>query len=259
MDGTLAKCITLATHATVWLRGESNTVPRLDLAHPAFRFTASVDFDGADSIGMWLTALRSNAVDRVWLAIPSLQDEGQYKGLPAHLAASFAGGLEAGLLSIGQDGRRLWLAHPTVGDRDAPEQRIWLVSFRSQLYSAMPQLPDPGGAATSLDEALLRATDFAGARGLDGWAAVFRRARRTAGGSNGEPTMSARLLPAGWNGEARQLIDTVAAAWVFGGMGSWNDVGFADPPTQSAYQRVTQELYAAVMRAAVAAVNIELP
>ncbi len=45
------------------------------------------------------------------------------------------------------------------------------------------------------------------------------------------------------------------AAFVFGGMGSWNDTGFADREMQARYERVTRQLYIAVMDGLVTAVN----
>lgn len=46
-----------------------------------------------------------------------------------------------------------------------------------------------------------------------------------------------------------------AQAWVFGGMGSWNDLGFSDADSHHRYQEVTRRLYDGVLRAFVATVN----
>jgi hypothetical protein len=137
------------------------------------------------------------------------------------------------MLTTGPGGGRYWQAHLAVGARVAADGRIWSVSYVSQPFPAPPQVPGVGGAAAELDGALGRAADFADVQDLGSWAELFRRARRGAGGGSG---MGARLLPAGWDGPAGRLIDTVAAAWVFGA--------------------VTRELYSAVMLAAVAAVNV---
>ena len=52
--------------------------------------------------------------------------------------------------------------------------------------------------------------------------------------------------------EARQLLATASHAWVFGGMGSWNDVALTD---DERYKPVTAELFEAVLEAVVAATN----
>jgi hypothetical protein len=44
-------------------------------------------------------------------------------------------------------------------------------------------------------------------------------------------------------------------AFVFGGMGSWNDCGFDDRKLQAQYEQVTKKLYVAVMDALVSGVN----
>jgi hypothetical protein len=49
------------------------------------------------------------------------------------------------------------------------------------------------------------------------------------------------------------------AAWVFGGMGSWNDLGFAENDLQRQYEQITRELFTAVLQACVSAANIDLP
>jgi hypothetical protein len=41
-------------------------------------------------------------------------------------------------------------------------------------------------------------------------------------------------------------------------MGSWNDVGVADPAARETYERVSEDLYQAVLQSLVAAVNAEL-
>ena len=41
-------------------------------------------------------------------------------------------------------------------------------------------------------------------------------------------------------------------------MGSWNDQSFSDPAIEAEYQRISRDLFAAVMVAFVAAVNSKL-
>jgi hypothetical protein len=53
---------------------------------------------------------------------------------------------------------------------------------------------------------------------------------------------------------ATQLLGAVEAAWVFGGMGSWNDQGF-EGQAQSVYEEVSEKLYRLFNRVIVAATN----
>jgi hypothetical protein len=51
-----------------------------------------------------------------------------------------------------------------------------------------------------------------------------------------------------------QLLGAAETAWVFGGMGSWNDMGFHGE-TQTHYEEVSEELYKLVNKVIVASAN----
>jgi hypothetical protein len=59
----------------------------------------------------------------------------------------------------------------------------------------------------------------------------------------------------GCSAEARRLLACASKAWVFGGMGSWNDLGFDDPELKAEYERLTPRLFDAVLNAIAAAPN----
>ena len=59
--------------------------------------------------------------------------------------------------------------------------------------------------------------------------------------------------------EARRLIAKASRAWVFGGMGSWNDLGFEDETKRTEHAEISRLLFATVLQACLAAVNCELP
>jgi hypothetical protein len=54
--------------------------------------------------------------------------------------------------------------------------------------------------------------------------------------------------------EAKQLLASAQAAWVFGGMGSWNDLGF-DGNDQQEYTALSDELFLLLNQAIGATVN----
>ena len=56
-------------------------------------------------------------------------------------------------------------------------------------------------------------------------------------------------------GRAQQLAAMAARAWVFGGMGSWNDLGFELRAVEAEYDEVSRNLYAAVLLALLASAN----
>jgi hypothetical protein len=63
------------------------------------------------------------------------------------------------------------------------------------------------------------------------------------------------LPPKGYTEPARRLLSACEKAWAFGGMGSWNDIGFEDPDLEARYRAVTPVLFSAVLLGVAAAVN----
>lgn len=258
MNGELAQYFALATHATAWLRDRQAATAGLETSHSALQFVGAITFDGVPGVDSWARQLADTSVDRVWLAVPSLDPNVRRDGLAAHHGAAFAGGLQAGLLTTGSAGNRLWQARWQVGDREASD-RIWAVAYQSHPVGFGPQLSDPAQAAQVLDQALQHAEEFSVRHELQPWDGVFAQARRQwSGNSDPQRAYHRDLFPDGWaNTESRRLADMAQAAWVFGGMGSWNDLGFAEPDLHGEYEQISRELFAAVMRACVAAVNAD--
>jgi hypothetical protein len=197
-------------------------------------------------------------VDRIWLAVPDLHSAGD-DGLSWRHRAAFAGGLAAGLLTTSKSGNDLWRASWDVGDRDAPDRRIWKVAYHPVCVALDPQRPRVDDAAATLDAALEAAEEFASRSGSQPWDATFANARRQWADPNAEPSYHQDLFPDHCYSEAsRRLASMAQAAWVFGGMGSWNDLGFPEPEIHNEYEQISRDLFAAVMLACVASVNADL-
>ena len=63
------------------------------------------------------------------------------------------------------------------------------------------------------------------------------------------------LSPAGFlQADAVVMLDAAQSSYVFGGMGSWNDMGFAKE-TQKEYEQVSEDLFRALNEVIVAATN----
>ncbi len=64
------------------------------------------------------------------------------------------------------------------------------------------------------------------------------------------------ILPEeGYSLGARRLLASAMQSWVFGGMGSFNDLGYQDGETNDEYERIADSLYDSVSTAILAAVN----
>jgi predicted butyrate kinase (DUF1464 family) len=54
---------------------------------------------------------------------------------------------------------------------------------------------------------------------------------------------------------AKQLLFSAGNAWVFGGMGSWNDLGFDNKEDNETYDRLSEQLYSNINEAIIASTN----
>lgn len=140
-----------------------------------------------------------------------------------------------------------WTGSWEVTAPNHPDKRIWSVVF-----AGSPALPSPNlgsdldQARHPLERALSSAISLVDARmHYEFWETVFRDARALLSSPAPRLTYYHELLIPHRSLIARQLLAAACRAWVFGGMGSWNDVGIADEPE---YQVTTKALYASVPR-----------
>ncbi|QMU74583.1 hypothetical protein GXW83_01070 [Streptacidiphilus sp. PB12-B1b] len=261
MNGELAQYFALATHGSAWLQdSDVRTAPALDQSNSTFQFVRTVTFAGVPGTGPWLKKLAARGVDRIWLAAPGRPSNGG-KGLEAHIAAAFAGGMQAGLLTTGRRGSELWRASWEAGDPAAADHRVWDIHYRCDEVTLTPddfRIP-VADASSTLDSALEAAVEFSQVHGLRPWDSVFVKARALLGADTFEDVYHQDLFPEGrFDLASRRLAAAAQSAWVFGGMGSWNDLGFADAETHTEYERLSRELFSAVTQSCLAAANVPL-
>ncbi|MGN6694944.1 MAG: hypothetical protein ACTHN0_12290 [Aquihabitans sp.] len=262
MNGELAHAVALALHGTAWLSDPTGPPPTLDggptaryLRHVGFVFEDDRVAEGVDG---WLSWLRDRGVGRIGLVAPESELR-QVGGAPVqdHLLVAFAGAGRWALVT--RDRPPDTLVSPARwegGDRGAPDQRIWDVTYTGQSVGPMRRSDKPVlAAAEDLRTALVDVEAFARAQGDGWWGDAFAAA--IAGFSMAEPAFPyyPDAIPAGLGLQRRRLAAVAAASWVFGGMGSWNDLGFEQPEVQATYDRLTARLYRAVLDAFVAVVN----
>jgi len=246
VNGELAHAIGAAAEGSLWLRGEG---PVPDLAGgPAFPFVREViftDFDGAPhDVNTWLAALRRHDIPRVWLLLERRPPP------PFGAPHQFAGFVGAGNWTL-LAGNGVWRPQWEVGWPDAPDRRIWRVTYRgAEVEPIDPARPDLGETEERLRSILTDARDFCRVEDEPMWAGHFEGALRAGG--------AAHRLPAGFGPDAQRLLELADRSWVFGGMGSFNDLGFDTDTANRAYELVSATLYRRVLAACVAATNSPL-
>ena len=154
------------------------------------------------------------------------------------------------------DAVRHWSADWEVWDRNAPEQRIWRVTYRrGSTDRPQPLENDVAHAHVKLAEALQRIHAFAAAHDCSPFTESFRRALDSLAAPYPLHGYHADLCPADVaTTMSRALLDAAQSAWVFGGMGSWNDLGF-DGDAAREYDEASALLYSAIQDAICAAAN----
>jgi hypothetical protein len=153
-----------------------------------------------------------------------------------------------------------WEARWQLGDRARKDQNIWRVTYariaRNQPPIQPEGLEDLERLLQQFDQHLIAIEEFARAHKLANFADLFQNARARL---HSDPPYSDQyhsdltrpdFLPVA----ACRLLAACQDAWVFGGMGSWNDQGF-NAATQPRYEELSDKLYQLLNRAIVVAAN----
>ncbi|NJO35288.1 MAG: hypothetical protein HC869_21550 [Rhodospirillales bacterium] len=184
----------------------------------------------------------------------------QREGLPAQkermLVGMVGGGPRWLIEAVYPSRAEVWEAFDRLGDRNDPEQKIWLCA-----YLMLGEIENQDGAdrnvAAAHEEVAAALKDIeALARDIPGapFAEDFAGARAVLNGTDSTYPSLEFLELTDLDQPARRLLAASAQAWVFGAMGSWNDIGVADALKQR-YERTSDALFKALQRAVIAVAN----
>lgn len=261
MNGELAQLISLVAYGNMFLRGRE-----VDLsANSTFQYNSLVKFaryknnqdkqgaEVANGVSDWFAFLHSIKASRLWYIAFAWQRQ----DIPEHIAVSFSGGVPIAIQADLPNGFELWYPQWKTG---GAEQKPWLVEYRSLMFPNSHVLPvqKMSGIKNQLKKAISQAEKFAKQSDVkaDYWATWFTKSLEALESTTPEMPFHPDLLPSsGFDLETRQVLASAVQSYVFGGMGSWNDMGFEKPNIQKEYDKVTKELYEAVKLAIVMATN----
>jgi hypothetical protein len=264
----LAQLVVLASHGTAWLvdpQGPPPDLEGLEATSWVFQHLHRIGFQrsGARSllrrprppvgVAPWLEELHRAGVRRLLLVTPP---SAAGPPIPEHQLVAFANAGSWLLVTAGAGAPEWWSATWEVGAPLAPDHRVWDVVYTGRRLPDV-SVPDPttvADAAARLERALTAVHRFSADRALEPWTELFQQALRSLGDPD-ERAHSSGLLPPAWPADASRLAAASEQAWVFGGMGSWNDLGFADGAEQAEYHQRSAALYDAVLGGIVAATN----
>jgi hypothetical protein len=275
MQGAIAQIIALTTYGNAFITGS----PAFDAsgfypANSVFTFCEHVRFaylrekDAvieevayADDPLEWFACLKRDEIYALRLIYGSTeaQKPGDERIADRRLVGFVGGGGRWLIETITPSGSDFWEARWQVGDQNRADNKIWRVTY-GRIASSRPTLErkavDINELKTRMVDNLAAIAEFARARNLGGFARAFDagiaqlNAQELCNSAYHADLAPELALPL----EASQLLCAAQAAWVFGGMGSWNDLWFG-ADDQSIYERLSEELYQLLNAAIVTAAN----
>jgi hypothetical protein len=267
MVGTLSQLVTLVSYGNAYLRGWE--IGSFYPSNSTFQFCNTVEFlllkpakSGfteellADSPLRWLEILKSKNCTLLKLSHLLTQKP----EAPDHKLVAFVGGGGRWLIeSVYKIDADYWEARWQVTNQNARDKRIWRVSYGAIAWNTKRSTDAPSDLANvhrRLEQILVQICGFAQKHKLDNFATCFQNGIDCLNSNqNLEKTYHKVLVPPGWySTQAEQLLAAAANAWVFGGMGSWNDLGF-EGDEKKIYEDLSAKLYSLINESIEAAVN----
>ncbi|HKD69271.1 MAG TPA: hypothetical protein VKB84_20690 [Candidatus Binataceae bacterium] len=266
MQTTIAQAVALTIYGNNFIQG----YPWEDFwpAATVFRFCKHVAFAILDPPGtaiesafaadpaQWITKLRDETVIGLRLHHVARSEAGSSD----RESAGFAGGGGRWLIeSVRNATSDFWEARWRVQNQNDPDRKVWDIIYCRVAKDRARALPDGRGIGAlrrELENALLRIEGFANQQKLEVFAKSFRcgiellHADDPLSSVHHSDLARGALLPL----EARQILGAAQAAWVFGGMGSWNDLGFEGIALDE-YTALSDQLFSLINQAICEAAN----
>ena len=233
---------------------------------PMFRYTASLDFmtprengnlaHAAAGPDVWFKKLASRGCTGLRMHSAPMRQDPKLGPIPEHKLVGMVGGGPRWLIEpVYGDHSELWEGFDRVGDKDAADKKIWLTAYVliGEAQSAPKVDADIRGASLDLRAALTAIEKVARSMPDAPFADAFAGARAALEGKGGAPPPDFVRFTA-LKPEAVRLLQAAGGAWVFGAMGSWNDLS-PDATLKPRYQQTSKDLFVALQRAVLVVAN----
>lgn len=268
MQGTIFQILVLVTHGNMALSGQ--VVTDFYPQHSAFQFDEFVKFVDIERVGVtwnekpfaedpndWLRKLKSNhcsglRVERIPTDKEDLSDRTS--------VAFVSGGGRWIIEAVCPGGSDYWEAKWEVGDRNRPDQKIWRVTYgriAQNQKAVVTNAPSVDSLSAQMGRTLQDAITFSTKHKLDWFGKSFESAYSVLK-TESEPELNGVALKGQLPLSASRLLAASQAAWVFGGMGSWNDLGF-DGDDQRKYETISDDLFRLINSSLIVTTNLSYP
>jgi hypothetical protein len=179
---------------------------------------------------------------------------------PEYNLAGFSGGAGTWLIETNfGDYSHYWQKRWQVTKKNAVDNKIWEVNYARVVEKIKPtnQQLEFNEIRTQFGHTLKSLIAFCVLQGLNEWLKTFEKADKIL-----EDPIPNKLyyhndliVAKNYSLVSQQLLFSAAASFVFGGMGSWNDMGFDDKEVQEKYLQLSQQLYAQILQSILATAN----
>lgn len=262
MQGNILQALALVSVGNAALRGRE--IVGFWPGSLVFRWSKQVEFviprggDAYDQVAAdplaWFAYLKASRCRGLRLHNAPMRQAPRLGHMEERMLVGFVGGGPRWLIeAVGAERSQHWEGFDRIGDRKDPERRIWLTGYLMQ-GETVPQDDadhDVSAAASEVRAALMGIEPLAREIGAANFAEIFASARKTLD-EGGETFDFAALTDL--TAEATRLLLAASEAWVFGGMGSWNDVG-TDETHAARYAETSETLFRSLQRAVIAVAN----
>jgi hypothetical protein len=220
------------------------------------RFRATENFDSPDE---WIAALPVRRVKGIRLDCrprnaPTLSDR---------MSAGFVGGGRRWAMELmcGNGQSEFWADDWHVWNQNAPDRRIWRVTYseigagETHPYTGRPL----DEVMKDLHACLTDILRFSERQSSGGFTECFSNALIALEDPGADVGYHKDIAPPGLlTDAAKSMLKASMSAWVFGGMGSWNDMGF-DGDVQAEYEAVSERAFSIINEAIATAATSTAP
>jgi len=179
---------------------------------------------------------------------------------PEYNLAGFVGGAGTWLIeTCFNNYSHYWQKRWQVSNKEASDNKIWSVNYVKKLkkFGSTNQQADIEKTKEQFATTVKTLIDFCRQNDLKDWLITFERSYDAL--LNPQPNKlyyhSDLIILKNYSLSAQQLLFGASLAWVFGGMGWWNDMGFTDKAIHEKYLELSQQLYEQLLQSIIATTN----
>ena len=254
MNGPIAQIAALVCHGNAYLAKRER--PNFFPANSTCKFCESIIFteprrrlfwvhedDVIKTPDAWITKQPGRAVIGLRMFCKPQNDPRISERMTAGLVGGGGTWVLEAICRGGQS--EFWVPTWQIGDQKAPDQRIWRVRYK--LVAKEPnntsKTRDIATVKNEFKSCLEAVLDFSRMSTEGSFTKCFADALTALDNPDSDIGYHKDISPPGHlTPIATSMLKASMSAWVFGGMGSWNDLGF-EPTAQSQYEKVSDDLF----------------